>query len=45
MNEDTKERLRMGIEDAVVRALEAGMPRAEIEEEVRYALDSAEEST
>lgn len=34
---------RYALEDAVYRALEAGMTAAEIEDEVRYALESAEE--
>lgn len=43
MDEATKDRLREQLEDAVVRALEAGMPKADVEEEVRYTLENYEE--
>lgn len=40
MDEQTKERLRMELEDAVVRALEAGMTETEVRTEVDYAIES-----
>ncbi len=39
-----KEAARSALEDAVYRALEAGMKPEEIVEEVRYALESAEDA-
>jgi N-acetylglucosamine kinase-like BadF-type ATPase len=41
---DDKERARMEIEDAVYRALEAGMTAQEIKAEVDYALESADDA-
>jgi hypothetical protein len=40
---DDKERARLDLEDAVYRALEAGMTAEEVVEEVRYALENADE--
>lgn len=42
-DERTRERVRMEVEDAVLRALEAGFTPDEIREEVNYAIESAEE--
>lgn len=40
---DDKERARTAIEDAVYRALEAGMTAAEITAEVEYAIENADD--
>ena len=40
----TKEAAQAQLEDAVYRALEAGMTADEITEEVRYAIESYEEN-
>lgn len=42
MDEQTKERIRMALEDAVARALEAGFTPEEVREEVAYAIESFE---
>jgi hypothetical protein len=39
---DPKEAARSELEDAVYRALEAGMTPAQVLEEVKYALEAAE---
>lgn len=43
MAEDAKERARTAIEDAVYRALEAGMTEQQIRDEVEYTLEAADD--
>jgi DNA invertase Pin-like site-specific DNA recombinase len=40
--EQVRERVREGIEDAVARALEAGFSAEEVRAEVQYAIESYE---
>lgn len=43
MSEQELERVRMALEDAVLRALEAGMTADAIREEVNYTIETADE--
>lgn len=40
---DNKEQARENLEDAIYRALEAGMTQREVQEEVEYTLNNFEE--
>lgn len=43
MSEAEKERARTALEDAVYRAIEAGMTAEEVLDEVRYALETVDD--
>jgi hypothetical protein len=43
MDEKEKERVRMALEDAVFRCVEAGMSRTDVREEVDYILETMDE--
>lgn len=44
MDEVAREKARMALEDAVYRMIEAGFTESEITEEVRYAIETAEDA-